>query len=75
MLMEGSNAREEREMRDRGFTGMMPRVKSVGYVYRLLLSVFLRIFCSVVETPGIGDAKPVVPKDNKEDRSIGDRMV
>ena len=75
MLMEGSNAREEREMRDRDFTGMMPRVKSVGYVYKLLLSVFLRMFCSVVETSGIGGAKLVVAKDNKEDRSIGDRIV
>lgn len=54
---------------------MMPRVKSVGYVYRLLLSVFLRMFCSVVETSGIGEAKPIAAKDNKEDRSIGDRIV
>lgn len=41
-------------------TGIMPRVKSVGYLYLSDLSVFLRIFCRVPGTSGTVDASAPV---------------
>jgi len=38
-------------------TGIMPRVKSVGYVYFFDPSVFFKMFCSVLDTSGSEDAR------------------
>jgi hypothetical protein len=37
-------------------TGMIPRVKSVGYLYLFELSVFFKTFCSVSVTSGTADS-------------------
>jgi hypothetical protein len=37
-------------------TGMIPRVKSVGYLYLFELSVFFKMFCSVSVTSGTADS-------------------
>jgi hypothetical protein len=44
-----------RRIKKRGTTGMIPRVKSVGYVYRSDPSVFFKMFCSVLDTSGSED--------------------
>ena len=38
---------------------MIPRVKSVGYLYLSVWSVFLSMFCNVLDTSGIEDAIPI----------------
>jgi hypothetical protein len=49
------------QMKRRATTGIIPLVKSVGYVYLSDPSVFFRIFCSVLDTSGSED-ESAMPK-------------